>query len=106
MIQLENIYKNFGREAALRDLSLEITPGQLTVLIGPSGCGKSTLLKLIMGLIQPDGGEIHWNEPMASIASSLERRRKIGYVIQEGGLFSHLTAEKNITLVARFLKGN
>jgi osmoprotectant transport system ATP-binding protein len=73
------------------------------VLIGPSGCGKSTLLRLIIGLIQPDGGFIRFKDIQITPQTVLSLRRKMGYVIQEGGLFPHLTAYDNITLMARYL---
>jgi len=103
MIHIKQITKIFGAETALAQFSLHIQAGTLTVLIGPSGCGKSTLLKLLMGLDAADSGDIQWNSPMNAVSSKLERRRKIGYVIQEGGLFPHLSAKKNVTLAARFL---
>ena len=103
MISIEQISKAFGAETAIDNLDLHIQAGKLTVLIGPSGCGKSTLLKLLMDLESADSGKIHWSKPMNAVRSALERRQKIGYVIQEGGLFPHLTAMKNISLAARFL---
>ena len=103
MIHIKHVTKIFGTETALDQFSLHIQAGKLTVLIGPSGCGKSTLLKLLMGLDAADSGDIQWNSPMNAVSSQLELRRKIGYVIQEGGLFPHLSAKKNVTLAARFL---
>ena len=75
-----------------------------TVLIGPSGCGKSTLLRMIVGLIRPDSGQILIDGKELHAEGIEKVRHRIGYVIQEGGLFPHLTAERNVTLVARFLK--
>ncbi|MBD3383414.1 ATP-binding cassette domain-containing protein [candidate division KSB1 bacterium] len=103
MLTISNISKRYGDDLALDHFTLTIKPAQLTVLIGPSGCGKSTLLKLVMGLEEPDSGEIGWHKDIALLSSSLQQRRKIGYVIQEGGLFPHLTARKNVTLVADYL---
>src|SRR4029077_8303216 len=74
-----------------------------TVLIGPSGCGKSTLLRLVIGLIEPDSGEINFDGEQISPRNIEMLRRRIGYVIQEGGLFPHLTARANILLMARYL---
>jgi len=74
------------------------------VLIGPSGCGKSTILKLIMGLIEPTGGTIEIDGERVSQANLLRLRRRIGYVIQEGGLFAHLSVRQNIVLMAKHLK--
>jgi osmoprotectant transport system ATP-binding protein len=103
MLTIRDTSKRYGDDLALDHFTLTIQPAQLTILIGPSGCGKSTLLKLIMGLEEPDSGTIEWHRDIASLSSSLQRRRKIGYVIQEGGLFPHLSARKNVTLVADYL---
>jgi osmoprotectant transport system ATP-binding protein len=103
MITVENVSKTYGGQTALAPTSLTLTPGKTTVLIGPSGCGKSTLLRLMVGLITPDTGRIViGNEPLTP--QNVERRRhEIGYVIQDGGLFPHLTAGRNVSLLARFL---
>ena len=104
MFQLLLIRKCFDGHAALNDLSLVIHPGQTTAIIGPSGCGKSTLLGLMTGLLKPDSGEILFeNEPLSSQKMTAVRRR-MGYVIQDGGLFPHLTAVANVTLMARHLQ--
>jgi len=73
------------------------------VLIGPSGCGKSTLLRVIIGLIPPDSGTIDFDASQITPVNIEMLRRRIGYVIQEGGLFPHLTARANILLMARHL---
>ncbi len=78
--------------------------GQTTVLIGPSGCGKSTLLRLIIGLLEPTSGEVEVAGRTVTRADVLELRRRVGYVIQDGGLFPHLTARENITLMARHFR--
>ena len=87
----------------MHSTNLSVERGSTTVLIGPSGCGKSTLLRLIIRLIEPDSGAIEFNgEPVTSdIIGKL--RRRIGYVIQEGGLFPHLTARANVLLMARHI---
>jgi osmoprotectant transport system ATP-binding protein len=92
-----------GESAAVVDLSLTLERGETFALVGPSGCGKSTLLRLFLGLLRPDAGAISFDgRPIA--AQDLEAmRRRIGYVVQNGGLFPHLTVRKNATLVARFL---
>ena len=74
------------------------------MLIGPSGCGKSTLLRLIIGLLEPDGGTIQFDGAPITFANIAKLRRRIGYVIQDGGLFPHLTARKNVLLMATHLK--
>lgn len=102
MIQFSNIRKSFFSAPVINDLSLSIPKGKTTVLLGTSGCGKSTLLKMIVGLIQPDSGEVLFDQKIVSPENFSEIRQRIGYVIQEGGLFPHLTAEQNILLMARF----
>jgi osmoprotectant transport system ATP-binding protein len=103
LVQLHDVAKRFGKSAALHPTSLAIRRGKTTVLIGPSGCGKSTLLRLIIGLIQPDEGTVNFeNSPVTNNNLSLIRRRT-GYVIQEGGLFPHLTAKNNVLLMARHM---
>src|SRR5262249_29827988 len=75
-----------------------------TVLIGPSGCGKSTLLRIMVGLIRPETGRVLFQDRELTAENVEALRHGIGYVIQDGGLFPHLTAERNVTLLARFLK--
>jgi osmoprotectant transport system ATP-binding protein len=103
LVQLVDIAKRYGDAPALQPTNLSIERGKTTVLIGPSGCGKSTLLRLIVGLVRPDAGEIIFDgAPIASDKIDIFRR-KIGYVIQEGGLFPHLTTQANVLLMARHL---
>lgn len=104
MIELKGVSKAFGRTPVLRSFNLVVTPGITTVLIGPSGCGKSTLLRLMVGLVQPDEGRISFEGRRIFPQSLLSLRKKIGYVIQEGGLFPHLTARENVVIMARYLK--
>lgn len=105
MIKFRAVSKHFGKGApALVDIDLEIAARQTTVLIGPSGCGKSTLLRLIIGLLEPTSGDVEVAEQKVNSADLLELRRRIGYVIQDGGLFPHLTARENITLMAQYLR--
>ncbi len=103
MFKLEQVSKSYGDAKALGPVSLDIAADQTTVLIGPSGCGKSTLLKLLIGLITPDQGTVSFDgEPVG--ATDIEHtRQRIGYVIQEGGLFPHLSARQNIVLMAEHL---
>src|SRR5690242_287276 len=101
LVKLLDVTKRYADAAGLQPTNLEIERGKTTVLIGPSGCGKSTLLRLIIGLIEPDSGSITFDgEPVASNDID-DLRRRIGYVIQEGGLFPHLTARANVVLMAR-----
>ena len=104
MLVLENVSKSFGAKQALAATSLSPAPGRTTVLIGPSGCGKSTLLRLMIGLITPDTGTVRFNGAPLTADNVDAVRHRIGYVIQDGGLFPHLTARANATLLARYLK--
>ena len=101
MIQLTGTAKTYGSTRALFPTSLTLAAGETMVLIGPSGCGKSTLLRLMIGLIQPDAGTVRFEGTRLTPENTLDVRRRMGYVIQEGGLFPHLTARQNITLAAR-----
>lgn len=103
MIVLENITKNYGGSTVIDDLSLVIDSGSTTVLIGPSGCGKSTTLKLINGLVIPQTGRIVINDRDIDDHDIYSLRTKIGYVIQDGGLFPHLTAFENVSILADYL---
>ena len=102
-IALRNVEMRFGDVVALDSTSLQIAAGQTTVLIGPSGCGKSTILRLIIGLLMPTSGTVEFEGAPVSQNNILTLRRRMGYVIQDGGLFPHLTAVQNVTLMARHL---
>ncbi len=104
LVELTNIGKTFGTAAALHPTDLSFERGKTTVLIGPSGCGKSTILRLIIGLIEPDGGTIQFDGAPATSPDIALLRRRVGYVIQEGGLFPHLTARDNVLLMARHFR--
>ena len=106
MFQLKNISKQFNGIIAVDSIELAITPGKTTVLIGPSGCGKSTLLRLMVGLIWQDSGQIIFDGEEVSHSRIFNLRKRFGYVIQEGGLFPHLTIRKNITIMAEHMKWN
>src|SRR5438132_403842 len=101
LVKLVDVTKRYADAAALQPTNLEIERGQMTVLIGPSGCGKSTLLRLIIGLIEPDSGSIKFDGKSITPDNIDVLRRRIGYVIQEGGLFPHLTSRANVLLMAR-----
>ena len=103
LIQLVDVTKRYTDTPALHSTNLSIERGTTTVLIGPSGCGKSTLLRLIIGLVEPDSGTIDFDGSSMTHDKIDVLRRRIGYVIQEGGLFPHLTARANILLMARHL---
>jgi osmoprotectant transport system ATP-binding protein len=103
LVELKDVAKRFGEFYALRPTTLSIGRGKTTVLIGPSGCGKSTLLRLIIALSDPDQGTIQFDGIPVQPPNFDKIRRRTGYVIQEGGLFPHLTARANVTLMARHL---
>ncbi len=103
MIKLEKVSKEFGSTTALYQTTLEFLPQSTTVIIGPSGCGKSTILRLIIGLIKPDGGVVYVEGEVLDEDNLNSLRHKMGYVIQEGGLFPHLTAKENVLLMAKYL---
>lgn len=103
LVQLTDVSKKYADASALHPTSLFVERGKTTVLIGPSGCGKSTLLRLIIRLIEPDSGTIEFDGAPITPDTIDILRRRIGYVIQEGGLFPHLTARANVLLMARHL---
>jgi osmoprotectant transport system ATP-binding protein len=104
MLELVGVSKTYGRAPALHPIDLKLPPGRTTVLLGPSGCGKSTLLRLMIGLIRPDTGAVLFDGQALTPENALQVRHRIGYVIQDGGLFPHLTARGNVTLMARYLR--
>ena len=101
---LVGVTKRYGEAVALGPIDLDVPEGETTVLLGPSGCGKSTLLRLLNGLIAPDAGVVRVLGEAVTPATVEALRRRVGYVIQDGGLFPHLTARDNVTLLARWLK--
>ncbi len=103
MLTLDDVSKSFDHVIAVKSFSLTVEVGRTTVLIGPSGCGKSTVLRMIIGLLPPDSGTIEFDGEQVSPEAVLMMRRKMGYVIQEGGLFPHLTTYENIALMASYL---
>jgi osmoprotectant transport system ATP-binding protein len=104
LVQLSGVSKAYGDAVALHSTDLDFARGKTTVLIGPSGCGKSTLLRLIIRLLDPDAGTIRFDGNAITTANISALRRRIGYVIQDGGLFPHLTARRNVLLMATHLK--
>ena len=95
--------KTFGDAPALQSTDLTFARGKTTVLIGPSGCGKSTLLRLIIRLLSPDSGRVLFDDMEVTDANVAALRHRTGYVIQDGGLFPHLTARDNVLLLPRHL---
>ncbi len=101
MIRLEGVRKSYGGALVLDEITATMARGRTTAIIGPSASGKSTLLELIIGIQRPDGGAITIDGEPLTPQSSFRLRRRMGYVIQDGGLFPHLTARRNIELMAR-----
>ena len=103
MLQLLGVSKSFHGKPAIYPTDLVVPAGKTTVLIGPSGCGKSTLLRLMVGLVRPDTGEVLFRGAPMTAAGARLVRREIGFVVQDGGLFPHLSARGNAVLMARHL---
>ena len=105
MIRLESLTKRWDNgQIAVDALDLEVGEGEISVLVGPSGCGKTTTLKMINRLIEPSSGRIYLDGEDVTGADAVELRRRIGYVIQQVGLFPHLTVADNVATVPRLLK--
>jgi osmoprotectant transport system ATP-binding protein len=104
-IRLEHLEKRFPGQAepAVADLSMEIPRGEIVILVGPSGCGKTTTMKLINRLIEPTSGRIFLEDEDVTDVNPDELRRRIGYVIQQIGLFPHQTIAQNIATVPKML---
>jgi osmoprotectant transport system ATP-binding protein len=103
MIELRRVSKSYHGRVILPPLDLTFPSGKTTVLIGPSGCGKSTILRTIIGLVVPDEGTVLIGGKLLTPETAEAVRRGLGYVIQDGGLFPHLTARGNAALLARHL---
>lgn len=99
MIRLDHVTKSYGAQTVLNDFSLSVEAGEILTVIGRSGCGKTTMLKTINGLCRPDQGTVFVEGRDISGEDIIALRRRIGYVIQNKGLFPHMTVEKNITYV-------
>ena len=96
MIEFKGITKQIGDKVILHDINLHIKDGELVVLIGPSGCGKTTTLRMINKLIKPTEGSIFINGNSIASEDTIQLRRQIVYVIQNVGLFPHMTIKENI----------
>ena len=99
IIRFEGVSKAFGTQTVLRDFSLDVEPGAFVSIIGRSGCGKTTVLKLVNGLLSPDTGRVLIQGQDVARIDPVALRRRIGYAIQNVGLFPHMTVEKNIAYV-------
>ena len=100
---VEHASKRYGSVVALDDISIEFAAGSTTALIGSSGWGKSSVLRLLLGLEWPDSGCVKADGRVLERSQLLALRRRVGYVIQDGGLFPHLTALGNLALLPRYL---
>ncbi|HEV8117658.1 MAG TPA: ATP-binding cassette domain-containing protein [Thermoanaerobaculia bacterium] len=102
-IAFQDVSKSFGGRRVLDGLSLEVADGETVALIGPSGCGKTTALKLVNRLVDPDSGRVIVEGREVSSEDPIALRRRLGYVIQEGGLFPHWDVRGNVEVVPRLL---
>lgn len=103
IVELVRASKQFAGVTALHPTDLALESARTTVLIGPSGCGKTTALRLMLGLLEPDTGVVRFQEAVLEGEARLRARRQMGYVVQDGGLFPHLSARDNVCLMARYL---
>jgi len=103
MISIQHLSKQFGGFKAVDDLSVSVATGETLVLLGTSGCGKTTTLRMLNRLVEPDGGMIHIDGTDIQKQPAPELRRRIGYVIQDGGLFPHYTVAEAIATVPKLL---
>jgi osmoprotectant transport system ATP-binding protein len=103
VIKLDRVGKRYGDRDAVGELSLDIGEGEIVMLVGPSGCGKTTTLRMVNRLIEPTSGTITIDGRDTRSVDATTLRRSIGYVIQQVGLFPHLTVAENIATVPRLL---
>ena len=99
MILLDGVSKVYAGATVLKPTTLQVPRGETHILIGPSGCGKSTLLRVLMGLITPDTGTVSVDGQQLTPENACTVRHQMGYVIQDGGLFPHLSARANVSLL-------
>jgi osmoprotectant transport system ATP-binding protein len=103
MLRLESVTKRYGSREAVHDLTLEVGEGETCVLIGPSGCGKTTTLRMVNRLVEPTSGRIIIDGEDVTSVDPVQLRRRVGYVIQNVGLFPHQTVATNVATVPRLL---
>jgi osmoprotectant transport system ATP-binding protein len=101
MVEFRGVSYSIGESRIIDDLSFEVVKGEVLVLLGESGCGKTTTLKLINRLIEPTAGEILVNSKRTTEQDAIELRRAVGYVLQDGGLFPHMTVGENVGLTLK-----
>jgi len=104
VLEIRNLSCRIGERWILNGIDLEVRQGEAVVLLGRSGCGKTTLLKCVNGLVEPAGGEIRFQGKPSAEWDPIQLRRRMGYVIQEGGLFPHWTVSANVATVPRLEK--
>jgi osmoprotectant transport system ATP-binding protein len=100
LIAVRGVSKRYGATVALDDVSLQVAAGETHVLLGSSGSGKSTLVRVVLGLLEPDVGDVTVDGVRVTPAARRRLVGRVGYVVQEGGLYPHLTAADNVTLPA------
>ena len=103
-LSLQHLVRRFGTHVAVDDVSLDVTPGELVVLLGPSGCGKTTTLRLIAGFIAPNAGDIHLDG--RSVVALPPHKRDMGIVFQSYALFPHLSVARNIAFGLEMRRGS
>jgi osmoprotectant transport system ATP-binding protein len=104
VVAFEHVTKRYGNgPTAVTDLTLEIRAGEICVLVGPSGCGKTTTMKMVNRLVEPTSGRVMIDGADVATLPAVDLRRRIGYVIQQVGLFPHLTVAENVAVVPRLL---
>jgi len=106
VIEFKNVNKNFKNKKVLKDISFNINKGELVSIIGASGCGKTTTLKMINRLINPSSGQILIDGENIASKDIIKLRRNVGYVIQQTGLFPHMTVRENIELISTIEKND
>ena len=103
MIEIIGLTKRYGAVAAVDDVSMRVPEGELLVLLGGSGSGKTTTLRMVNRLIEPSAGRIVLDGHDVTTMSGPDLRRRIGYVVQRGGLFPHMTVAENVAITPRLL---
>jgi osmoprotectant transport system ATP-binding protein len=102
-VEFRHVSKQYGPQGAVNDLSLLVPAGEICVLVGPSGCGKTTSLKMVNRLVEPTSGQVLIDDQDVMTVDVTELRRRIGYVIQQTGLFPHQTIAENVATVPKLL---
>lgn len=105
-LELENVSKQFDNHQVLYDFNLKVFEGELITIVGTSGCGKTTAIKMVNKLLYPDNGAIYIDDKNINEMDTINLRQSIGYVIQNNGLFPHMTIFNNIAYVLKLKKEN